>query len=156
MTRSSAPAGSRWMPVISAPESVVGIAATVAPVIAAIAFAVSITRPPPKATRLLDRAVSSSAAAVCGTWPGSTRWVVGGRFAERRRVAQRPLGAEQVEAVEALFVEQLRRPLDGAAAEDDDPVGVPPGEVAAHSVRALARGLTIGRRFGSTRSRRCS
>ena len=56
-TRSSAPAGTRWMPVISAPESVVGIAATAAPLTEAIAFAVSITRPPPKATRRSPPAV---------------------------------------------------------------------------------------------------
>ena len=45
------PAGSRWMRVISAPESVVGSAATRPPRTAAIAFATSITRPPPSATR---------------------------------------------------------------------------------------------------------
>ena len=50
-TRSSAPAGRRWMPVISAPDIVVGIAATRAPVTEAIALAVSIVRPPPRATR---------------------------------------------------------------------------------------------------------
>ena len=45
------PSGSRWIAVISAPESVVGIAATRPPRTAAIAFAESITRPPPSATR---------------------------------------------------------------------------------------------------------
>ena len=49
-TRASAPAGRRWMPVISAPDSVVGIAATRAPVTAATALATSIGRPPPRAT----------------------------------------------------------------------------------------------------------
>ena len=51
------------------------------------------------------------------------------RVAEPRRVAQRPLGAQQVEAPEAVLVEQLRRSLDPVPAEDDDPVGVAPDEV---------------------------
>ena len=51
------------MPVISAPESVLGIAHTRPPRTAAIAFAVSITRPPPSATRVGFRTRSISAAA---------------------------------------------------------------------------------------------
>ena len=46
----AAPAGIRWKPVISAPDSVVGNAQTRPARAAAIAFAVSITRPPPSAT----------------------------------------------------------------------------------------------------------
>ena len=80
----------------------------------------------------------------------------GGRVPEPGRVEQRPLGAQQVEAPEPVLVEQLRRPLDPVPAEDDDPVGVAPDEVPAHSPEAAARGFTTGRRFGSTRSRRCS
>ena len=90
-TRSSAPAGSRWIPVISAPESVVGIAATSAPLTEAIAFAVSITRPPPKATRRSARSSSwSRPAAVSGTWPGGTRWTAAGRLDEARRLRRSP------------------------------------------------------------------
>ena len=50
MRAPSTPAGVRWKGVSSAPESVVGIAATGAPVTPPIALAVSITRPPPRAT----------------------------------------------------------------------------------------------------------
>ena len=46
----STPAGIRWKGVISAPESVVGIAATRRPSAPPIALAASITRPPPSAT----------------------------------------------------------------------------------------------------------
>ncbi len=59
------------MPVISAPERVVGIAATRPPRTAAIALAVSITRPPPSATRSSVRTESTRAAAAVATGP---RW----------------------------------------------------------------------------------
>jgi hypothetical protein len=72
LTRSSAPAGSRCIPVISAPDIVVGIAATRAPLTDATAFAVSMTRPPPRATRFSAPVTPSSAAAASGTPPGAT------------------------------------------------------------------------------------
>ena len=82
LARSSAPAGKRWIAVIGAPESVVGIATTFAPEIAATAFATSITRPPPSATRGRTRTPSSAceggasapvnAAAAAGTCPLAT------------------------------------------------------------------------------------
>ena len=46
----STPSGIRWKRVIGAPESVVGTAATGSPSAPPIAFAESITRPPPSAT----------------------------------------------------------------------------------------------------------
>ena len=60
------------MAVISAPERVVGIAAVWPSLTAAIAFAVSITRPPPKATRRSEPTASNKAADVSATLPGGT------------------------------------------------------------------------------------
>ena len=146
------------MPVISAPDSVVGIAATRAPVTAAIAFAVSITRPPPRATRCggagrVEQGRRGLGHAVPDP-PGQL--VDGGRgLASCRRAGQVPRGREQLEGLEAVLGEQLRRVLDAAGAEDDRAAGVPPDEVAVHPAEAV-RGLTTGRRFGSTSARRCS
>ena len=61
------------MAVIGAPERVVGIAATAAPRTAAIAFAESITRPPPKATSRSEPISSTIAAEASGTFPAGTR-----------------------------------------------------------------------------------
>ena len=60
------------MAVISAPESVVGRAHTRPPRTAAIAFAVSITLPPPSATRVGLLTESMIAAAMSGTGPRDT------------------------------------------------------------------------------------
>ena len=72
MCAPSTPAGVRWKGVSSAPESVVGIAATGNPVTPPIAFAVSITRPPPSATsrtsmRSPRRVAEISSTTPCGT-----------------------------------------------------------------------------------------
>ena len=66
------PSGSLWIAVISAPESVVGSAATRPPRTAAIAFAVSITRPPPSATSAGESTSFSSVAEISLTAPGGT------------------------------------------------------------------------------------
>ena len=66
--------GNRWIVVISAPESVVGSAQTRPPRTAAIAFAVSITLPPPSATRVGLRTESMIVAAASGTKPLGTSW----------------------------------------------------------------------------------
>ena len=76
------PAGSRWIAVIGAPERVVGIAATSAPRTAATAFAESITRPPPKATRRLGADLVDDRRGGLGHLPAGTRWV---RAAASRR-----------------------------------------------------------------------
>ena len=68
----SRPSGRRWIRVISAPESVVGNAATRLPLTAAIAFATSITRPPPIATRSRSPTSSKMRAATSFTGPGGT------------------------------------------------------------------------------------
>src|SRR4051794_22211150 len=66
------PAGSRWIGVISAPDSVVGTAAQLRPSAHAIALAESITRPPPSATRSRPSTAVRTAAAATGTSPGGT------------------------------------------------------------------------------------
>ena len=72
MRAPSTPAGVRWKGVSSAPESVVGIAATGAPVTPPIALAVSITRPPPSATSGPSHASASRVAEISSTRPGGT------------------------------------------------------------------------------------
>ena len=74
MRAPSTPAGVRWNGVSSAPESVVGMAATGAPVTPPIALAVSITRPPPSATRGRLPASGSSEADSSSTKPAGT-WI---------------------------------------------------------------------------------
>src|SRR5215207_4709955 len=72
MRAPSTPAGVRWKGVSSAPDRVVGIAATCAPVTPAIALAVSITRPPPSATSGACTTSASSAAEISSTRPAGT------------------------------------------------------------------------------------
>ena len=66
-----------------------------------------------------------------------------------------PLGRQQLERLDAVLGEQLRRRRDTAGFEDDRAAGVAPDEVAVHYAEAV-RGLITGRRFGSTSARRCS
>ena len=81
--------GSRWIRVISAPERVVGSAATRPPLTAAIAFATSITRPPPSATR--SRSPTSSIEPRGDLVHRARRHVVeAGRRPRRARPAPRP------------------------------------------------------------------
>ena len=111
---------SRWIPVISAPDSVVGIAATARRDRRDRLRGVD-HRPPPRPTSGPAPARPSSAAAAAGTWPGSP----GGSLRPRpqpRRVAQRPSVLSRSKAPESVLVEQLRRSLDPVPAEDDDPV----------------------------------
>jgi hypothetical protein len=75
------PAGNRWMRVISAPDSVVGTAATRPPRTAAIAFAASITRPPPRATSDGVVTASMTAAEASVTGPAGTSWTSRARSA---------------------------------------------------------------------------
>ena len=72
MCAPSTPAGVRWKAVSSAPERVVGIAATGNPVTPPIALAVSITRPPPRATSGTSMRSPSSVAEISSTSPGGT------------------------------------------------------------------------------------
>ena len=135
------------------PESVVGIAATSAPVTAATALAVSITRPPPKATRRLDPAlVEQRRGRVAGPGPARPGGRAGGRLAEaprRRRAARsvvnsskdsKPCSASSSGA--SLGARRRRKTTCGRRPSRRR--GQPP------------RGLTTGRRFGSTSARRCS
>ncbi len=151
--------GRRWMPVISAPDIVVGIAATRAPVTEAIAFAVSITRPPPRATRFGARAEPSRAAAVAGTAvPGSaggSSWTATAALVRSAATSRFAPGRQQLEWLHAVLGEQPGCAAHSTVAKDDDAAGVAPDEVAAHSAETV-RGLTTGRRFGSTSARRCS
>ena len=155
-TRSSAPAGRRWMPVISAPDIVVGIAATRAPVTEATALAVSITRPPPRATRWCEaEATSSSAAAASGTWPGATSCTARGSARQPSRARKRPRVRQQLERAKPCSRSSCGACSTPPVAKGDGAAGVPPDEVAVHSAERT-RGFTTGRRFGSTSARRCS
>ena len=108
--RARGPAGSRWMAVISAPDSVVGIAQTRPPRTAAIAFAVSITRPPPSATRVGLRTESMIAAAASGTGPRGTSWTALARSASSSGAApERARGGQQLEALPDPAGEELGR-----------------------------------------------
>ena len=114
-TRCSAPAGRRWIPVISAPDSVVGIAAT--------------RGPAHRGDRLrgVDRAAAaegdevpglctapSRAAASSGTCPAGTRCTSSAASPSCSAVAQGPAGRQQLERAEAVLGEQLGRLLDAA------------------------------------------
>ena len=145
------------MPVISAPESVVGTAATRAPLTAATALAVSIVRPPPRATSCRRlRPLEQDG--------GGLRHLAGGYGVDRpgsrlqlRRAGQGTWRRHELEAGEAVLVEEPRRLRDAVAPEHDDPASVPPDEAAVHpGFCSATRGLTTGRRFGSTSARRCS
>ena len=72
MRAPSTPAGVRWKGVSSAPERVVGIAATGRPVTPPIALAVSITRPPPRATSGTSMRSGSRVPEISSTRPGGT------------------------------------------------------------------------------------
>ena len=67
--RLSAGASSRCVCVISAPDSVVGIAAHARPSTAAMALAESMTRPPPSATSGRSPTPARTVAAASGTLP---------------------------------------------------------------------------------------
>ncbi len=71
------------------------------------------------------------------------------------RTGQSTGRSQQLEVGETVLTEELRRLAEPVVVEEDDPPGVPPDEVSVHSARA-PRGLTTGRRFGSTSARRCS
>ena len=144
------------MPVISAPESVVGIAAT--------------RGPADRGDRL--RGVDDTAAAEGDDLRRLHAVEQGGgglrNLARRDRVdgacaAASSSGAlgrargvrQQLELGEAVLEQELRRLGDAVLAQHDDAAGVAPDEASVHPVWA-ERGLTTGRRFGSTSSRRCS
>ena len=144
------------MPVISAPDIVVGIAATRAPVTEATALATSIGRPPPSATSdCRPRPSPSSAAARSGTWPGATSCTAAAAAASSGGAGQRPRGAQQLEGREVVLAQQLRGLRDPVVAEDDRAAGVPPDEVPVHSPESV-RGFLTGLRLGSTSARMCS
>ena len=106
MRAPSTPAGRRWKGVSSAPDSVVGIAATGAPVTPPIAFAVSITRPPPSATSGASPASGRSDAAISSTRPERH---VNRRRRLERRASGRALGGQEGVFVEAALPEQIGR-----------------------------------------------
>ena len=105
------PAGSRWIAVISAPESVVGIAATSAAANRGDRLG-GVDHPPAAERDQVDRSRRSSrtAAATSGTWPGRDQ--VRDAPPPRRsagRARERPLGREQLELGPALLGERRRR-----------------------------------------------
>ena len=122
------------MPVISAPDIVVGIAATRAPVTAATAFATSITRPPPRATSGRDAdARRAASAASSGTWPGATSCTAAAAAASSAASASARGVLSSSKGAKPCSTQQLRRLSDPVAAEDDRAAGVAPDEVAVHS-----------------------
>src|SRR5436853_1957727 len=68
---------------------------------------------------------------------------------------QRPLRAQQLDPLAPVLAQDLSRARQPAPPEDDGAASVAPAEVR-RQPWALTRGLTTGRRFGSTSSRRCS
>ena len=148
--RSSAPSGSRWIPVISAPDIVVGIATTPAP--------------RDRGDRL--RHVNHPAAAerhewahshpllACGGCECAHQRGCGGRDLPRRDLdaprpplppapapSQRPRRAQQLELADPLLAQHLDRGADPAPPEDDGAPGVAPGEVPAQPCGFGARVL---------------
>ena len=98
------------MPVISAPDIVVGIAATLAALTEATAFAVSITRPPPSATKRGERAEPSSDAAASGTPPEATSWTASAAAANSAAAARAARRRQQLKPGETMLSEKLRAP----------------------------------------------
>ncbi len=143
------------MPVISAPESVVGIAATRAPLTAATAFAVSIDAAAAegdecaRSTRLEQRR-------------GRLRHLAGADRVDRRgrRLQLRRAGS----AGGVVSSSKSAKPCSGSSF---GACATPPWRKTTTRPASLqtkfpftrsaaARGLTTGRRFGSTSARRCS
>ena len=151
------PAGRRWMPVISAPDIVVGIAATRAPVTAAIAFAVSITRPPPRATRrgASDRVEQRGGGLGHPRRAATSCTAAGGaRPAPARRRARRGVLSSSKDSMpcSASSSRRLRRRRRRGRRRR----ARRPARRSRRSPGRAVRGLTTGRRFGSTSARRCS
>ena len=143
-TRSSAPAGRRWMPVISAPDIVVGIAATRAP------------RHRGDRLRGVDRAAAAEGDEVRRSEPSRAApplppaprspdppAAARARRPRRSRAPRAPPGARAVESSSKRSMPCSARscgaPVDAAGAEDDRAAGVAPDEVAVHPCRGGAR-----------------
>ena len=126
---SGAPAAWRCTRVISAPESVVGIAIARAapPEAAASAFATSTTRPPPSATIRSSAIAPSSSPASSSTRPGATSMTVSAASTTSGAAPRARSRGQQRVARPAEHADRLgRRP----AAEADRPLAVLPGEAA--------------------------
>ena len=127
----SRPVGRRWMPRHLGPDSVVGMRGNPPPRTAAIAFATSITRPPPSATRARPATWSTSPPRARPPAPG---WTSCTRVAQARA---RSSGA----APSARGVVRSSKPSHpceprispasskAPGAEDDRPLAVAPGEL---------------------------
>ena len=97
---------------------------------AAIAFAVSITRPPPRATRLLGVAPLEDRRAASGTPPGATSWtaVGGARRAPGASASRRGVLSSSKDS-KPCSRERSPRQSARPGAEDDGARRVPPDEV---------------------------
>ena len=159
LARVSAPAGRRWMPVISAPDIVVGTAATRAPRDRGDApwRCRSPGRRRGRPARSAPTAARAARRRASATWPGRHLVHSARRGRQVARAARAPAGARQRSKPppKPCSSQQLRRPAATPRAEDDGAAGVAPDEVAAHP-RHPSAGCTTGRRFGSTSARRCS
>jgi hypothetical protein len=76
-------------------------------------------------------------------------------FSEPSPSVKMPRGRHQLEPLDPVLGQQLRRRRDTRGFEDDRAAGVAPDEVAVHYAESL-RGLITGRRLGSTSARKCS
>ena len=146
----SAPSGSRWIDVIGAPESVVGIAQTRPPRTAPIAFAASMTRPPPSATRFGEATRSSSSAEIAGTAPAGTSWTAAAPSASAPGAASSArLGAEQLVPLPPPVGEGPGGTGEAALPEEDDALPVAPlefvlveGKLAGHESDSALKGTS--------------
>ena len=141
----STPRACRCTHVISAALSVVGTAATTrsGPMAAAIAFATSITRPPPSAT--IAAGVAGGRQQVGGEVvdaPGGDEQHLPRRRPERGRGREPALCRQQ----QVALAEQARGVAERAATEADRAVAVAPGEVVAHRSRLAGPGTGGSRR----------
>ena len=125
------PSGRRWIAVISAPDIVVGIAQSRPSATAAMAFAVSITRPPPRATRSVCADSVEQLRPRCRRpCPAGPRGLRGGVDESGRRPRQRPRCGQELEGVPAAGREGVIRAGERPLPEADHARPVMPGELA--------------------------
>src|SRR5262245_58029272 len=155
------PGAWRWMAVISAPESVVGIATTRRGGSAAASdLAVSITRPPPRATRVAAaRRWGRSSPASSFTMPGpiaktpSAAWARSGSVAAARSVVRRVKGPP-TSSVASAAAPRPKRTRRSPSRQANGATGSSAGDDSFARGRALAPGERVGRVVQVPRQRR--
>src|SRR5262245_15959061 len=155
------PGAWRWMAVISAPESVVGIATTRRGGSAAASdLAVSITRPPPRATRVAAaRRWGRSSPASSFTMPGpiaktpSAAWARSGSVAAARSVVRRVKGPP-TSSVASAAAPRPKRTRRSPSRQANGATGSSAGDDSFARGRALAPGERVARVVQVPRQRR--